>query len=189
MKAIIYLLCLTSFGFFIITNNTADIHINNGSEVIIKGKSNVNRFTCEYKSTISQGCNKITYNVFDNTYLLQDASLTLTTNSFDCGGRMINKDFNKLMQTDEHPNILIKLKHIKALNNTFNVTADIHIAGKKNTYTFEMYHKKDQKYTGALSLNIEDFDMEAPNKLLGAIKVHPEIDINFDLNIAFSHTK
>jgi hypothetical protein len=178
-----------SFGFFVTSTKTVEINIKNGSEVVIDGKSNVNRFNCEYTTVISQGTKEITYNIFDDTYLLKNASLKLDTKAFDCGGRMINKDFNKLMQTDDHPNILIKLHHIKAKNDTFKITADIHIAGKKNTYIFEMCHNEGDNYTGALSLNIEDFDMEAPHKLLGAIKVHPEIDINFDLDMTISQAK
>ncbi len=189
MKTVFLLLCLTSFGFFVTSTKTAEINIKKGSEVVIEGRSNVNHFNCEYITVISKGIKEINYNIYDDTYLLNDATLSLETKAFDCGGRMINKDFNKLMQSEDHPNILIKLKHIKAYNDIFKITADIYIAGKMNTYTFEMCLNEGDNYTGMLSLNIEDFDMEAPRKLMGAIKVDPEIDINFDLDISINQSK
>lgn len=175
-----------SVGFYVLSNEVAVIQIKNGSEVVIEGKSNLNRFTCAYNANISQGSSAVTYNIIDNTYLLEGADLTLRSNQFDCGGRLINKDFNELMQTDEYPHISIKLNHIKAKKDTYAVNTAIKIAGKSKTYTFEMCHTQNHNYTGELSLNIEDFDMQAPKKLMGAIKVDPVIVINFDMDLVIN---
>ena len=183
MKVIIFLICLTSFGFFVSPIETAEIHIKKGSEVIIEGKSNVNTFSCEYTSSITQGYNTVNYNVFDETYVFENASIILQSKEFDCGGRLINKDFNDLVQSDAHPAIKIKLQHIKARKGIFSVKTNIEIAGKNNPYTFEMCHNKDDNYSGELTLNIEDFDLKAPKKLLGTIKVAPEINIYFNLDL------
>ena len=187
MKALIQIIAVLSFGFLVFTNETAEIKIEKESEIVIKGKSNVNRFTCEYTTIISEGSNNITYNVVDDSYIITDAVLKISSKAFDCGGRLINKDFNELLQTEEYPHILIEPTRIKKENNTYTVTTDIQIAGKEKTYSFEMLHNKGDNYIGVLSLNIEDFEMDPPNKLMGIIKLDPHIDINFDLDLVINN--
>lgn len=163
------------------TNKTADIHIKPGSEITISGKSNVNRFSCHYTTEIAPGCQIISYNYLNKTFVLDNAEIKLKSSNFDCGGRLINKDFNELIQSDEHPNIKIKFTKIEFENDYFKVSTRIEIAEEINDYFFIIYPQHNQHYVGDLEINIEDFDMKAPRKLLGAIKVDPHISINFDL--------
>lgn len=183
MKALINLLFMLSLGFFMSTNNSADVHINKGSQITISGKSNVNKFSCAYTIQIAEGCQIVNYNVFNNIITLSNAEIKLKSEAFDCGGRMINKDFKKLMKSDEYPNIIITLTQINSKENHFNVDAMIEIADQINLYTFSIIPQHGNNYKGNLELNINDFDMEAPVKLLGAIKVDPNINIEFDLNL------
>jgi len=187
MKALIQIIAVLSIGFLLFTSETAKIKIKKESEIVIKGKSNVNKFTCEYTTIISEGSNNITYNVVDDSYIITDAVLKISSKAFDCGGRLINKDFNKLLQTKEYPHILIEPTRIKKKNNTYIITTDIQIAGKEKTYSFEIQNNKGDNYIGKLSLNIEDFEMDPPNKLLGVIKIDPHIDINFDLDLVIKN--
>lgn len=165
------------------TNKTADIYIKKGSHISISGSSNVNCFTCQYTNTIAEGCQEIKYKYEDNTFSLKNAEINLKSSSFDCGGRMINKDFNALMESEKHPHIKINFEEVKVLDNSFEVIAKIEIAHKVNRYAFEISTHDKKNYLGSLELSIEDFDMEAPRKLFGAIKVDPDITINFDLNL------
>ncbi len=189
MKALIFLFCLTSLGFYVSSDKVAEIQIKEGSEIVIEGRSNLNRFSCGYDANITQSKNLITYDIVDNTFFLKDANLMLQSKQFDCGGPLINKDFNKLMQTDLYPNISIKLNQVKVEQEAYIITANIKIAGKSKKYKFDMCHNQDNNYTGELSLNIQDFDLQAPNKLLGAIKVDPVIDINFDMDLAINQNQ
>lgn len=181
MKVLLNLLWILSLGFFMPTNNSADVHIKKESQITISGKSNVNQFSCAYTTQITEGRQTVTYNFFDNIITLNNAQIKLKSKDFDCGGRMINRDFNKLMQSDEHPYIIITLTQINIKDNSFVVDAMIEIAEEINLYTFTIQPQHGNNYKGNLGLNINDFDMEAPVKLLGAIKVDPNINIEFDL--------
>lgn len=183
MKALINLLFILSLGFFISTNNSADVHIKKGSQITISGTSNVNQFSCAYTTRIAEGCQDVHYNFFNNIITLNNAELKLKSKAFDCGGRMINKDFNKLMQSDEYPNITITFTQIDIKEHQYKVDAMIEIADEINLYTFIILPQHGNNYKGNLELNINDFDMEAPVKLLGTIKVDPNINIEFDLNL------
>jgi hypothetical protein len=183
MKALIHVLFVLSLGFFFATPKTADIYIKQGSEISITGSSNVNCFTCHYTTEIASGCQQIEYKQNSNTIYLKNAEINLKSKAFDCGGRMINKDFNTLMESDKFPHIKIIFEEIIVMENGFEIFAQIEIAQKFNQCSFIISTQNNYNYTGKLELNIKDFDMEAPRKLLGAIKVDPEIIINFDFNL------
>lgn len=165
------------------TTKTADIHINEGSEITISGKSNVNQFSCAYTTQIAKGCQQVNYKFYENIITLSNAELKLKSRAFDCGGRLINKDFNKLMQSEKHPYIIITFTQINIKDDNILVDATIEIADEVNLYTFIIEPQQSNNYKGKLKLNITEFDMEAPTKLLGAIKVDPNINIEFDLNL------
>lgn len=165
------------------TSKTADVHIKKGSQITISGKSNVNEFSCVYTTSIAPGCQIVDYNTLSSAIILDDAKIKLKSEAFDCGGRMINRDFNKLLQSEEYPNITITLTQISIKEDFFKVEAMIEIADQTNFYSFNIVPQQDHNYIGNLELNINDFDMEAPRKLLGAIQVDPVINIEFDLNL------
>lgn len=183
MKTLASLFFIVNVGFFILTNNSAEVYIKEGSQISISGKSNINQFNCDYTLQLAQGSQKVYYNFFNNVITLSNAELKLKSEAFDCGGRMINKDFNKLMQSDEHPYILINLIQIYSEASHYKIDAMIEIADEVNLYTFTVSLKDGYHYQGNLELNINDFDMQAPVKLLGAIKVDPNINIEFHLNL------
>ncbi len=183
MKALLNLFFILSFGFFISTSKTADVHIKKGSQITISGKSNVNKFSCVYTTSIAPGCQIVDYNTLSSAIILDDAKIKLKSEAFDCGGRMINRDFNKLMQSEDYPYISITLTQINLKEDVFEVEALIKIAHQTNLYAFNILPQHNNNYNGNLKLNINDFDMEAPRKLLGTIQVDPVINIEFDLNL------
>ncbi len=172
-----------SFGLFASSNHTADIHIKKGSLITISGKSNVNKFSCAYTTTIAPGCQIVDYNYLNNTISLNRPEIKLKSKSFDCGGRMINRDFNKLMQSEDYPFITIAFTKISIMKGYFEVNTVIEIADQSQAYTFNIFPRQNTNYIGTLKLNINDFDMKAPKKLLGTIQVNPNISIEFDLNL------
>ena len=103
---------------------------------------------------------------------------------FDCGGRQINKDFHKLLNTKEFPQILIKLKEIEYLLESIKACIEMEIAGVSKTYTLHVTQTKEDTHNilGVLELDISDFNLESPTKLLGIIVVSDIIEIDFNLS-------
>ncbi|NEV92706.1 YceI family protein [Psychroflexus sp. YR1-1] len=169
-------------------NDKIEVRIKEGSHLYIKGTSNVNTFTCNYIKPIKPQRFTLFYEDYKNGWLLNDADLFLESASFDCGGRRINKDFEELIQTSEFPTIHIEVKEIKALESCLQAIIQITIAGKTKHLPVQVaLGDHDEKiYTSVLQLNINDFNLETPTKMMGLIKVHEEISIHVHLRLGLS---
>lgn len=172
-----------SFAF--IANNTLEVDIKKDSEIIIKGTSSVNTFKCNYHHQIEVVENEITYKKNQASYLLENAKIALDANAFDCGGRRINSDFRELLDTENHPHIEIKIQQIKIKNNQVTADAKVNLAGKSKTYTFPIETPEENNFIGDLCINITDFGLEPPKKMMGLIVVDEIIDIEFNLYTEF----
>lgn len=165
----------------------ATVVISPNSELLIKGKTNVNRFKCEFNINKIVNPIPLYYEVVDNKILFHEANLVLDNTCFDCGSNAINKDFRALLKTDDFPEISLKLKEIHKLpKSTTSIQAriQISIAGKTKSFMVPLEINNDETIcaSGALGLNICDFDLVAPKKALGLIVVSEDIEIQFKLN-------
>ncbi|WP_158281905.1 YceI family protein [Winogradskyella wandonensis] len=164
------------------------IYFSPESSLIIKGTSNVNSFKCEYN--ISKFSDSLSVNFLENLDIIEfkNTELILPNINFNCGHRGITKDFNKLLKTEEFPQIRIALLRVISLDNSENeaiVSLDITICGISNTYDIpiKVNGNNEVRVQGLLPINIEDFKLEAPTKVLGIIKVSNKIEIDFNLKI------
>ncbi|RIA09132.1 YceI-like domain-containing protein [Flavobacteriaceae bacterium MAR_2010_72] len=165
----------------------ASVLIAPNSELLIKGKTNINTFKCKFNINKIVNPIPLYYEIVDDKMLFHEAKLVLANTCFDCGSNVINKDFRELLKTDEYPEISLKLKEIHKLpKSTTSIKAhvQIRIAGKSRTYTVPLEINNDETIcaSGVLGLNICDFDLVAPKKALGLIVVSEDIEIQFQLN-------
>lgn len=190
MKKLIFILVIFSTLAFtkVMVNNTSVVILPK-SELLIKGKTNVNSFKCDFNLKQIENPIPLYYQIKDNKLVFDQAKLVLDNQCFDCGSKAINKDFNKLLKTETYPEIKLHLKEINKTNkkeNTVTAKVEIFIAGKTQSYTLPVTIKDKQALCvyGKLKLNITDFGLEAPKKALGLIVVSNEIEINFNLSFA-----
>lgn len=180
MKALTFVIVLIfSLGFTPV--ETTKVMITEQSQIIIKGKSNINTFQCQYDSALLKEEYCITFLKAKNSTICDGAVIAIKSDGFDCKHRMITKDLKSILRTDEFPNItieLIELTHSTPLTAKVNVA----IAGQRKAYEIPVqYHAKDNNVKGVLNLDIQDFSLKAPKKLLGAIVVNNQVEIDFDL--------
>lgn len=166
----------------------SNVFFSSDSFLKIEGHTNVSTFQCDFNMNTLSDSIRINYNSYDKTLKFNKATLTLPNLQFDCGGKAINKDFNKLLNTDEFPKIVLNLKEIRKHgedSNTLSATVAITISNIVNTYTVPVVlsDKDGIQVSGVLPLNISDFNLTPPTKMLGMVKVSPEIEIQFSLNI------
>lgn len=168
--------------------NKIEVIIKEDSRLFIKGTSNVNQFTCDYKKPLEPQSLSLIYEEIEKSWVLQDAELFLKSTSFDCGGRKINKDFQELIKSSQFPSIQIEVCEIKPEDSHLTAKIEVSIAGitKPFPVTIAIDNDKDSTYTSILKLNIEDFDLKAPTKMMGLIKVHEEISIHVNLHLEVS---
>lgn len=169
------------------TNNTV-VYIAEESSLKISGTTNINTFTCDFNTAEMMEPILVHYEKTGSKYIFLKADLILNNQGFDCGSRGINRDFHSLLKSDQYPYILLKLREIEVgttVSSDLKAKVDIEIAGLTNSYTIPI--KFDQRENlcilGELKLNLDDFKLKAPKKVLGLITVHETITINFDLAI------
>lgn len=191
MKRILFILLFFVLVSFTESNpitSKKSVLITHKSELFIKGTSNINDFKCQYNIKNLNEPIGVHYRKANGVLKFHNSTLVLENNGFDCGGRGINRDFHGLLKSDIYPEIILRLKEIKLKphkNNTADALIEIEIAGLKHSYHMETEFQLDDDWhiSGLLKLNINDFNLEAPKKMLGLIVVSEEIEINFKLVI------
>lgn len=188
MKTTLYLFFITISFSFIANENIYrehEVFITEKSFLHIKGATNINTFTCSYNlAPLSQKI-KLQLAQLKNTTHFKNAIITLKNTGFDCNSRRINKDFYKLLQTDQHPNIRFELLQTTQQNLTkTEAHIAIKITGVKKLYRIPIrVNKKSSFIEGQFSLDITDFGLVPPKKVLGLITVKKEVDVKFKLEV------
>lgn len=162
--------------------------IESNSKLGVVGSTNVNTFNCDLNFEDINSKIKAFYQKDGNKIKFQDAYLKLSNECFDCGSRLMNKDFLEMLDTKNHPYIILDLKEIaKNPKRPEEVIAlvNISMAGHSNFYSIWLTTQQSNnlKASGCLSLKLSDFDLEPPKKVMGLVVVEDAIDINLDLNI------
>lgn len=173
------------------------IKIEKESYVTIHGKTNTNQFHCKFTGDIYQDILSIHIKKKPGRLLFDYACLNLEVAQFDCGNKLINSDFYELLQSELFPNIGIELLEVnkteKYWDNTTPVDSvltglNVSVAGITNSYTIPVQIIKEGQhflYAGSLNIDIRDFDLTPPRKMLGLIVVKEEVRIEFFLKIKF----
>src|SRR5690554_336463 len=182
------LFLLTAFDLKDSLANNKLVYITAESRLKISGTTNINTFTCDFNTAGMMAPIPVQYEKIGSKYIFHKADLILDNQGFDCGSRGINRDFHALLKTDQHAYIRLKLREIEVGTTvSFDLKAivDIEIAGCTNSYKIPIKfdRKEEMCILGELKLNLDDFKLKAPKKVLGLISVHETITINFDLAI------
>lgn len=185
MKAIgiIAVLILLSFGF---TKNQTKVKITNKSEVTIKGKSNVNSFECKYNSDFIENDLHVSVTRNNSKIVLDGAKIAIKSTGFDCAHKMITKDFKSILKAEEYPYIVINVKELNAVKENITAKLNVKIAGIEREYLVPVtYNQTTNNVKGQLKLNIKDFKLKSPKKLLGMVVVNDNVEINFNLFLQY----
>jgi hypothetical protein len=166
--------------------NTSVI-LTSESSLLVRGTTNVNTFTCGFNINKFKNPIPVVYYLEGDKVTFSKTALVLDNDCFDCGGKGINSDFQKILKSDNHPQIFLLLKEISQLENSSDIQAliDIEIAGITKNYKIPVKIKKNNSLllTGNLSLNLSDFQIVPPKKFLGLISIKDKIEIFFQLAV------
>jgi hypothetical protein len=162
--------------------------VSEESSLIINGQSNVNKFQCHYDISQLNDSIGVKYSLNGEYLRFTRAKLKLENLNFDCGHKAINKDFNRLLNSSVFPNIIIDLisAEVRVKDSELETTLDITISNITKSYTLPVQiskRKTDFLVCGKLPIDINDFNLEPPKKMLGIIKVSNEIEIDFSLAV------
>jgi polyisoprenoid-binding protein YceI len=184
---------LVFFSFLILTAATPTRErgkwlIDYNSQLMIHGKTNVSSFTCFiscYNSTdtLNYELDKKTKNlVFDKN------KMVIPVFNFNCGNTMITKDFRKTVNVDKYPYLNIAFVSLdrKGEDDLASGNMEITLAGVTKTATihFNLKPKGDfLQLTGRYPVSFSDFNLEAPERMMGLVKVQEDLLVEFNLLI------
>jgi len=182
-------IALVFLGTFLVDpEREARIWVAPGSQVLISGTSNVNKFTCSYEVPGLEVPVHMVYKENLDEIHFKNANLQLESDCFDCGGKAINKDFKELLQTEKYPWIKLRLLYVDPPDpdiKKVGVGMEITIAGVSRTYVIELDSdlRGDIFVDGTLALKLTDFGLEPPKKVLGLIKVDDQVLVDIKLRL------
>ena len=158
------------------------IRVSSKSTLVVKGTTNVNSFSCAFDSKRLNNPISVTYFSNGEKLKFRETELILDNYCFDCGSKGINKDFQKILKSDNHPQIKLILKETSSLENNknFETIVDVEIAGIKREYKIPVAVKKNS-INGGLKMRLSDFNLNQPKKVFGLITIDDEIQIFFNL--------
>lgn len=149
------------------------------SSILIKGNSNVNKFTFTYEkslkpnSTINAEKNK-------NTVNLKNARIDAEVMAFSSGSNLMDRDYRNMINYRAFPYISIVIHQINFLktynenNGTAEAIASISIAGEKRLDTLQFnYCKTKEIYrcNSSHQLSLRDYKIKPLKKMMGLISL------------------
>lgn len=181
--SIILLVLFVSFGF---TKLKTKVKISPKSEVIIKGKSNVNSFQCKYDSSFLNNEIAVTSFQNNNKTSFEGAKIAIKSKGFECAPKMITKDLKTTLKAIEYPTIDIELNELVINKTDYIANITVQIAGKSKQYSLQVvFNPKNYNVSGQLKINIKDFDLKPPKKMLGLVEVNENVVIDFNLYLQY----
>jgi len=168
------------------------VAVGDNSYLNILGKTNINKFTCNYYGQFPADTMNVHWQQQKNSIKVNDVQLSLQVASFDCGNKIMNNDLQDLLKQDTYPHVVIELLKLyptesPGKSNLFG-TAELNfqMAGTQQIYKVPVYLKKvggKEYFVGNHVFDITDFDITPPTKFLGMVKVDNEIAVEFGLDI------
>ncbi|MBN1985054.1 MAG: YceI family protein [Prolixibacteraceae bacterium] len=150
--------------------------------VLIQGSSNINQFEfVNFDPNI---------NLSNSRTQIQGSyqNIQIPVNKFSGPNNRMLNDFFEMLKASKHPYIRIEIEprekaDFDEVTGLTNFRTKISIAG--NTHTFiipcqiSFCEDSEMVLEGDLEIELSDFEIKPPKKLLGAVKVHDEVFITF----------
>ena len=159
------------------------------SQLTIQGSTNVNDFICKIEYCTGTDTLQYVENSEGSELRFTRSRMTVPVRSFDCGAKPISKDFWKTLKSETHPELEINFLSLQtpSFRNSKNIRGKVNIklAGVTAKYTicYQVTVKDNGNVwlKGTHAVNFSDFQLDAPQKLKGLIKVKEVLNVEFNL--------
>jgi hypothetical protein len=152
----------------------------------INVNTNVDCFTCEYESNLTDTI-ALENDELKNLMYFEGIHLAIPVNFIDCHNKIMNRDMQDMLKAVAHPQILVdinnfKINKINSGTSIAEVLINMDGVGKKYSIIITNYFKNNRLYFhGSFPVNLTDFYINPPSKLLGLVKVDKVIGVSFAL--------
>ena len=140
--------------------------------VKINGSTNVNNFQC-VNSKFKNGVYSFSEKNLPN--------IILKVSDFDCGNKMMTKDFQKILNAEKYPEMVIKFINFTKTQNSFLAVVEVKMMNQSRRYNVE-FEIENNKMIGRKNVKFSDFNITPPKKMGGIIVVKDDLDLTFSLS-------
>ncbi len=181
---------------FILTILTAASRIENrgkwvidyDSQLLIHGQTNVNSFTCLISCYNSTDTLNYQVDQASKAFMFDQNAMVIPVYNFNCGNNLITKDFRTTAKADKHPYLRISFVSLEqnptSSNNKALLTITLAGVTRQVSVKFTQTRKGDFiLLSGNHSVCFADFELQAPERMLGLVKVQDDLQVEFRLLI------
>jgi hypothetical protein len=147
------------------------------SSILIKGNSNVNKFIFTYDQVIKPLSSTIKIEQHKNIIYLKNAAITMDVAAFHSGNRLMDRDYQHMMNYKTYPYIFIELHQIKPIsedNENLLAIMSLSIAGEKRLDTLNFSYNKSRdiyRCNTTHQLSLKDYKIKPLKKMMGLISL------------------
>ena len=157
------------------------------SSILLKGNSNVNKFTFTYEKSLKLGSNSVRAIAAKNSLNVKNAKLDAEVTAFSSGNNLMDRDYRNMMNYRVYPNISIALNQINFIKNytddngTALATVEITIAGEKRTDTLKFNYSKNKgiyRCSSSHQISLRDYKIKPLKKMMGLISLKDQLTVD-----------
>lgn len=191
MRAIFLIKIILTLSLSAVGQQQFRLTIQDGSQINIHGSSNVHDFTLtQTASAFPEQLIQVTQRSSSGKIMVNNGTISIPVRQFTTPVKLIQFAFYKMMLTDQHPNLLIRLKQLDELQSykgkiRSTAQVDVTIAGVTRTYSIPVESRKvneSVEITGTKRMSIRDFGITPPSPMMGMVRVSEWVDIQMNLN-------
>ena len=197
MKALIFLLI---FGYLPLIQETEIpagpyVELLPQSQVMIKGKSNVNSFTFAFSFEDYTSSLLLEASASQAGYKIHSIDLDIPIEKFQCNNQVLKQDFLKTLKFEEYPviHIAIDTLMIGMMHNEMqaDLKAKINIGGVEKWqdihYQLKSFPKGQTRMSGKIKVDLNEYQLQIEKKFFGLTQLRNTVEINFLFNFVL-HT-
>jgi polyisoprenoid-binding protein YceI len=161
------------------------------STMQIEGTSNVHDWTADVEQLnfdITLNTSAFASDSLSNP--VETLSLTIPVDKMESGKGGLDRRMHDALKKDDHPNIIYELSSSEVTetsDSTFQLktTGTVTIAGVSRDISFPVQGTVQDdgtyKFTGDYEINMEDYDVDPPTAMFGAVRSGEMVTISFEL--------
>jgi|GEM_PF-572644 len=148
--------------------------IINQIKIEILGNSTVGKYKCNCPHTFRD-------TIYLNSTTKNSLKSEISTDNFDCGNRIMNKDLKTTIKVTKFPKSTVTITNIKPSGNDYKCNLNLKITDKTLSYSNLALRNSKDFLEGTVNVKFSDLALEPPTKMGGVIKVKNEFVIHFVL--------
>ena len=156
-----------------------------GKQITVDGNTTIGSFSCQYEESKQND----TLFLSNERKAKQPYAFSLKVPEFSCGNFLLNKDFQKTLQAEKHPQIVVEVTNLhKNDKQEFIGSVRLTLVGKSKTIEEIRFYKKTIDNQKVLFTDFvftaSEFKLTPPKRLGGLVEADDCMNISVELELS-----